>query len=317
MTPSISVVIPTRNRPDTVARLLLRIKQQAYTDFECLVIDDGSGDDTLAKYGEIWKTLDDRFRLHLKGQNERGGGPGKTRNTGIRQARGTFIAFCDDDDMWIKDDHLACSAAALTKYDADLFFGNMQLSNNGKIINPNWFSTAPDYIWKTPVAGETDIFQVTPKDVGRFLVHRTLHANTLVVARELILRSGMYYEREIFGEDYDINFRLVDNAKKIIFRSTVVAELNVSDHSSFIRSYQEQERTLLTILAALRAETQVADAGLRRVARSNRAWFMLDLARPMLDEGQRKQPLELAVQSLLIHPSAEALRLIGKALLGR
>lgn len=316
MSPMISVVIPTYNRPDAVARLLLRIQQQSFTDFECLVIDDGSHDDTLAKYSVIWESLDARFRLDLKGNSERGGGPGKTRNRGIRLARGSFLAFCDDDDLWVRDDHLASSLAALTKYDADLFFGNMQLANNGKIINPNWLSTAPPHIWRRPLPGETDIFHVTPKDVGGFLVHRTLHANTLVVSKELMLRAGMYYEREIFGEDYDINFRLVDKAKKIIFRSTVVAELNVTDHTSFIRSYQTQERVLLTILAALRAETQIADPGLRRVARANRAWFLLEIAHLMLNEGWHRQPRELAVQSLLIHPSMEALRVIGKSLLG-
>jgi glycosyltransferase involved in cell wall biosynthesis len=319
MVPTISIVIPTHDRPDTLARLLLCIKQkqQSYHEFECLVIDDGSSDATLTKYDAIWTTLDDRFHLHLKGKNERGGGPGKTRNIGIRLARGRFIAFCDDDDMWIRDDHLSESVAALTKYEADLFFANMQTSRDGDIIIRDWCSVASGLLSHNPTRGTGDIFQVTIKDVRRFLVQRIIHTDTLVVEKRLMTQVGMYYEREIFGEDYDIIFRLVDNARKIIFRSTVVANLDVSPHPSFIRSYQVQERLLLTILAALRAETQVADPGLRRVARSNRAWFMVELAQLMLQDGRRRQTCELAAQALLVHPSGEALRLIGRALLGR
>jgi glycosyltransferase involved in cell wall biosynthesis len=317
MAPTVSIVIPTRDRPDKLARLLLRVKKQLYQDFECLVIDDGSSDDTLDKYDIIWNTLDDRFVLKRKGKSERGGGPGKTRNTGIRLSHGDFIAFCDDDDLWIRDDHLSEAVAALTKYEADLFIANMQLSNDGNVINPDWFSIGARYLWKNPVSPKHDIYLVTREDIGRFLLHGSIHANTLVVNKALMTKAGMYYEREIFGEDYDITFRLADNANKILIRSAVVADLDVTDHPSFIRSYEAQELMLFVILASLRAETQVADAGLRRVARSNRAWFILELARRMLAEGRCKQARELAVQSILLRPTMAAIRTIARTIVER
>src|ERR1700730_9192683 len=103
--PTISIVIPTRDRPDSLIRLLLCIKQQSYEDFECIVIDDGSACKTVSRYDKIWQSLDSRFKLRRKPMRERGGGPAKARNVGIALARGSFVAFCDDDDLWVRNDH--------------------------------------------------------------------------------------------------------------------------------------------------------------------------------------------------------------------
>jgi glycosyltransferase involved in cell wall biosynthesis len=316
MSPTISVVIPTRDRADKLARLLHCIQKQTYDNFECLVIDDGSSADTRIAYESIWKDLDNRFILQLRSEDARWGGPGKTRNIGIGLARGDFVAFCDDDDLWVRDDHLSTAVAALVKYDADLFFANMQTSKNGAILIPDWLAVASEALWRTPVPEEADIFRVTREDMCHFLARRTLHADMLVVEKRLLTKIGMYYDREIFGEDVDIPFRLVDNAKNILCRSTVVAELEVSDHPSFIRSFRAQELNLCCILAYLRAETQVADVGLRRVARANRAWVMLELARATLRAGRRREAYELAAQALVLRPTMESLRVIGSTLLG-
>lgn len=309
----VSIVIPTYNRPDELARLLSCIAKQSYRDFECLIIDDGSSDDTQAQYNELCKSLDDRFRLHLKDKDDRKGGPGKARNAGIRLAAGAFIAFCDDDDIWIRDDHLSVAVNALMKHEGDVFIANMQTSWDGDIVEPDWFSVAPA-LFRNPISGEADLFEVSVTDIVKFLSRRTLHADMLVVEKRLLTEIGMYSEHQVFGEDYDIQLRLADKAKKMICRSTVVADLDVSRHASFSRDWDTLDRTLCTIFAALRAETAVFDQRLRRVARRNRSWMMLDVARLMLRQERKKEARELATQSFFLFPSFEALRIYGRAL---
>ncbi len=91
--PQVSVVIPTRNRRRLLGRALTTVFAQRGVDFEVIVVDDGSDDGT----GEALATLGDavtvvRHRLPL--------GVSAARNAGIERARGDWIAFLDDDDLW-------------------------------------------------------------------------------------------------------------------------------------------------------------------------------------------------------------------------
>ena len=91
--PKISVVIPTYNRADLISETLDSVLAQTYRDFEVIVVDDGSTDDTiklLSKYGQD---------IRIIGQENQGAG--SARNTGIREAKGEFIAFLDSDDLWL------------------------------------------------------------------------------------------------------------------------------------------------------------------------------------------------------------------------
>ena len=91
----VSVVIPTYNRSDVVGRAIESVLAQTYTNFELLVIDDGSDDDTKKT---IERIIDGRIRYHKHTQNL---GESQARNTGVSRAIGKFIAFLDSDDEWL------------------------------------------------------------------------------------------------------------------------------------------------------------------------------------------------------------------------
>jgi len=94
--PEISVVVATRNRAERLRRLLSSLREQTFPaeNFEVLVIDDGSDDAT----GSVLANAQSHDGVALRGvRNERPRGPGASRNTGWRQARGRLIAFIDDD----------------------------------------------------------------------------------------------------------------------------------------------------------------------------------------------------------------------------
>ena len=94
VTPRVSVVIPTHNRRVLLERALASVFAQTRRDFEVIVVDDGSTDGTrsmVQAHGEVSYFF------------QANGGPAKARNTGIREARGDFIAFLDSDDAWLPD----------------------------------------------------------------------------------------------------------------------------------------------------------------------------------------------------------------------
>lgn len=93
--PAISVILPTYNRAAMLARSVGSVLEQSFSDFELLIVDDGSSDDTgavVAAFG------DERIRYLPRASN---GGVAAARNTGLQNARGRYLAFQDSDDEWL------------------------------------------------------------------------------------------------------------------------------------------------------------------------------------------------------------------------
>ena len=102
--PQVTVVIPVFNGAATIGKAVKSVLAQEFTDFEVIVVDDGSNDETpriLASFGPKIKVITQRNR-----------GPSAARNVGIRAARGEFVALLDADDLWYPA-MLATSLAAL------------------------------------------------------------------------------------------------------------------------------------------------------------------------------------------------------------
>ncbi len=92
----VTIVLPAYNASEYLAETIKSVINQTYTDFELLVIDDGSTDDTADIVRDFGKQ-DSRVRL-ISQENQ---GVSVARNTGIKMAQGEFIAFLDADDLWL------------------------------------------------------------------------------------------------------------------------------------------------------------------------------------------------------------------------
>jgi len=90
--PLITVIIPTFNRATLVGATVRSALDQDFSDYEVIVVDDGSTDDTQV----VLATFGDKIRV-LKHENS---GLGASRNYGLREARGEYVALLDDDDIW-------------------------------------------------------------------------------------------------------------------------------------------------------------------------------------------------------------------------
>jgi glycosyltransferase involved in cell wall biosynthesis len=95
MSPLVSIVIPAYNSANYLPQALDSVLNQTFRDYEIIVVDDGSTDETeqvLAPYRGLIR--------YIRKEN---GGPASARNAGIRQASGEYIAFLDADDIWLPD----------------------------------------------------------------------------------------------------------------------------------------------------------------------------------------------------------------------
>jgi glycosyltransferase involved in cell wall biosynthesis len=90
----VSVIIPTHNRAQSIGRSIDSVLNQSYRDFEIIVVDDGSTDNT--------RDVLSAFGNHIKYIRQDNKGPSSARNVGINASKGEFIAFLDSDDYYMK-----------------------------------------------------------------------------------------------------------------------------------------------------------------------------------------------------------------------
>ena len=123
MSQKFSVIIPTQNRPEFLGGSVASVLSQKNADLEVLVVNDGDALSTSFTDG----------RVRILDNQKRGAVP--ARNLGVSQARGSIIAFLDDDDTWIDDLHLAKSARVLDKVAGFYFANGVMAFPDGKIRN--------------------------------------------------------------------------------------------------------------------------------------------------------------------------------------
>ncbi len=109
--PKVSIIVPVWNAEKYLKECINSILRQTFTDFELLLIDDGSEDSSL-KICKEYADKDSRIRIFHK-ENE---GVEKTRNYGIERVRGEYLMFVDNDD-WIKPETLEVCMNAISGYD--------------------------------------------------------------------------------------------------------------------------------------------------------------------------------------------------------
>lgn len=239
--PSVTAVISTYQRPDACERALRSALEQQPRPLEVLVCDDGSRDETAARF-RAWEAREPRVRYLRVESNA--GTPGPTRNLGTVEARGELVAYLDDDDYWLPgklERQLQLCA------EADVLAGNA-LREDGT----TYFDGAPP------------VLRPTRSDL---IADNRIVMSTAVAPRQMILDAGGFLsERWARGvADYGMWLSLADRDARfaVVGAPVAVYESQQADRMSAAPARQE---LAVARLAWRRARARPGDAAARRAA---------------------------------------------------
>jgi glycosyltransferase involved in cell wall biosynthesis len=199
----VSIIVPCYNRAQYLPETLQSVIEQSYQNWECIIVNDGSSDNS-EEVALEWCKKDSRFR-YLKKEN---GGVSSARNAGIKVAKGEYIQFLDSDDLLEKDKIVQQSLFFEQEIDIIVssyrYFENTEGRTKQRIIGRN--NSIP----------ETAIFMTDALDVINLLNKR----NPFVMCAPLYKKSvfdvvGVFDEQLKSLEDWDFNLRCA--LKKMVF----------------------------------------------------------------------------------------------------
>lgn len=182
--PVVSVVIPTHNRSALLRAALDSVHNQTFTDYEVIVVDDGSTEDLRA----VISGHPARPQL-IRSPDQ--SGPAAARNCGIRAANGEFIAFLDSDDLWLPTKLERFVTALRADPKTKIYYGPM----------------APITADGRPMAGHTKPC-VGGRITEALFLSSFVHVPTVVCCRELLVHHGLFDESLPVCEDYDLWLRV-------------------------------------------------------------------------------------------------------------
>ncbi len=187
--PKVTVIIPTYNRARYLGEAIGSVLAQTFADFELIVVDDGSTDDTPALLAE---TSDPR--LHRLRQDHRG--VSAALNTGIRASQGVYIARLDSDDVWRPDMLHTLSAVLDTRPEISVVYGIGQaMDAGGRLLRPT--------------RGMPLRFR---DDALRSMLYEDCTCSITTVARRSCFdRVGWYDESLPPNEDWDMSLRMAQH----------------------------------------------------------------------------------------------------------
>lgn len=205
--PAVSVVVPAYMCAPYIAEALDSVFAQTFTDFEVVVVNDGSPDTP-----ELERALGPyRRRVTYLAQENRG--PAAARNTGIRAARGRFVAFLDADDAWLPE-YLSEQVRALGEDPTlDAVYADAELFGDSALAGKSIMEVNPS-------RGEVTL--------ERLINFRVVPVNVCTVARrEALLSVGLFREGFYHAEDFHLYARLVKAGRRIGYRRKVLARVRM------------------------------------------------------------------------------------------
>ncbi|MCP5098671.1 MAG: glycosyltransferase [Chloroflexi bacterium] len=181
--PTVSVITPTYNRAHLIREAIDSVLTQTFTDFELIIIDDGSTDNTEA----VIKQITDPRLKYLQREN---GGASAARNTGLEAATGEWVAFLDSDDLYLPE-RLALQMARIAEVPtAGLVYGRYYGT-----------TVAKDDKKLTGLCHD-------PLELRQLLMGPAFHWSTALIRRDYIVQEGGFDTRFAVGEEWEFTIRL-------------------------------------------------------------------------------------------------------------
>lgn len=194
--PSISVIIPTYNYGVFLLAALNSVLEQSFTDWECIIVDDGSTDNTSALVSDFISLHAEHDFRYVYIPNA---GTSVAKNTGINLARGKYIQFLDADDLLSKD-KLAVQHAIITAHDCALVFSRSFYFRHGQ--------DQKQYIEHYPNGFLAEQSMRDSTLLTALIQHNLITISSPLVHRELVVKAGKFQLDLKNNEDWLLWFRV-------------------------------------------------------------------------------------------------------------
>jgi glycosyltransferase involved in cell wall biosynthesis len=256
----VSVIIRTFNRAHSIGQAVQSALSQTYTDFELLVVDDGSTDDTAQV---VQSFSDPRIRLLRHGSNR---GVGAACNTGIRAANGKYIAWLDSDDFW-RPDKLERQVRFLEQHpETDAVFSDVCIHDKDREVPSliDFMKAFQKHLEGKPFGAE---FVVRQRDMYLCLLQEVpIKPTALLVRCRVFDEVGLFDEAARSGEDWEFLIRLA-RVSSFGFINRQLAEMNWTPDSTYHRFWLNDKTFLVGVFKRererLRQDLEAFDAARR------------------------------------------------------
>lgn len=227
LNPLVSIVVPIYNVEAYLPRCIESVLNQKYKNFELILVDDGSPDNSPVICDNYQKKDDRIVVIHKEN-----GGLSDARNSGIDNAKGKYIIFLDSDDQWFNE--LDVLVGIIERYNCDfLVFDSMSLYEGGVVLQRK----AGDFF-------KNHHTSYTPEEYYQIaLANGNLQeaAYTKIMTLDFLKRNALYFKKGIVGEDTEWMFRLI-RASKTIGVTNVVQYLYTESRAGAITNSIPQKR---------------------------------------------------------------------------
>jgi teichuronic acid biosynthesis glycosyltransferase TuaG len=213
LSPKVSVIMPAFNAGNTIKDAIDSVKKQSFDEWELIIIDDGSTDDTsVIAQGCI--TPDPRVKL-LK--LERNGGLPNARNQGCMMAKGEYIAFLDSDDLWHKDK---------LKKQIQFHSDNPEI----EISHTNFIAFDSSKFYARPFRKFLDSNEKVRGDIYPGICYKnSIGVLTVMVKRELLIHVNLFDPSLWTMEDQDLWIRIAKEKKEFGYLTEALAYYRISE----------------------------------------------------------------------------------------
>ncbi len=183
-----TIVIPLYNKEQSIISTIQCVKRQNFRDFECIIVNDGSTDSSLAN---AVKAIggDERFAL----VNQNNSGVSAARNTGVSHSRYPYVAFLDADDYW-DENYLSEAYALVQQFPKAVLWGVGWTYGKGNMV----------------LQGNSQ-HSFERKKIENYWMQKTYSfwTSAAIVSKKAFLEVGGFDERISYGEDIDVWYRLL------------------------------------------------------------------------------------------------------------
>lgn len=279
--PEFSVVIVAYNHGKYIHKAIQSVLNQTLHNFEIIVFDDGSTDNTR----EIVNNITDKRIKYFYQENS--GLPARGRNKGISLASGRYISILDGDDFWLEKKLEECKKVLKERQDVDLVCHNEAILYGDRVLRHTSYGPSADNMY----------FKL-------LFEGNCLHTSAVTIRRKIFFDDGFKFceDNNLFTiEDYDYWLRL-SKRYKFYFLPQVLGCYRVTESGAFLRSAETSSLNMLNLLESHFNKVENSSVKLRQKIRKRRSSVMCAAGRIYQHRREFKQSQKWYLKAIKEYP---------------